>query len=129
MGEAHRPKVIHRPKLKTPSMGKHFDPPFLKSRKDLKEHQAGKRSDISRGLIELLLQATHHVVKRSTNDIDEDCSGGYDHCGGYFPDCCEGFACWKPLTDWDRRYGFNRCWPNYFLPPKPEDPDQPNNEC
>lgn len=58
--------------------------------------------------------------KRSTHTIDNYCSGGYSHCGGYFPLCCEGFACWKPLTSWDKRYGFNRCWPDYFLPPKPD---------
>lgn len=45
---------------------------------------------------------------------DEECSGGYKHCGGYFPLCCDGFICLKPLTPWDVRNGFKRCWPHYF---------------
>jgi hypothetical protein len=45
---------------------------------------------------------------------EEDCSSGYKLCGGYFPMCCESFVCLKPLTPWDRKNGFNRCWPHYF---------------
>ncbi|XP_053383303.1 uncharacterized protein LOC128549775 [Mercenaria mercenaria] len=59
-----------------------------------------------------------HVIGINSRDNslpwDKECSGGYDHCGGYFPLCCEGFVCLKPLTPWDKKHGFVRCWPDYF---------------
>ncbi|KAL4218048.1 C-type lectin domain 17 [Mactra antiquata] len=57
---------------------------------------------------------------------DEECARGYTHCEGYFPLCCERYVCLKPLTNWDKRNGLKRCWPDYFQTTNESDDDTDN---